>query len=152
MSTFNNSLEGKEFEEYVSSILDEFHTAGMAIGVIHKNDTWSKGFGYSHLGSKTPVTPRSLFYAGSTTKSFTAASAAKLVYSDDPTRKDINWKTKLASLIRDDFVLQDDYVTYHITLVDALSHRTGMPKHDMSFSKFRRRFWIPSPTPRHWID
>jgi CubicO group peptidase (beta-lactamase class C family) len=36
-------------------------------------------------------------------------------------------------VIRDDFVLPDDYATNHVTFEDALSHRTGMPRHDMSY-------------------
>ena len=39
----------------------------------------------------------------------------------------------MSSLIRDDFVLPDDYSTNHVTLEDALSHRTGMPRHDKSY-------------------
>lgn len=41
-------------------------------------------------------------------------------------------KTKLASLT-DEFALADDYATGHVTLEDALSHRTGMPRHDSSY-------------------
>ena len=52
--------------------------------------------------------------------------------SNDPAYADIKWTTTLASLIWDDFVLQDEYATNHITLIDALSHRTGMPRHDVS--------------------
>jgi hypothetical protein len=30
-------------------------------------------------------------------------------------------------------VLENDYVTTHTTIEDALSHRTGMPRHDFSY-------------------
>jgi CubicO group peptidase (beta-lactamase class C family) len=43
------------------------------------------------------------------------------------------WDTPISSLIRDDFVLPDPYFTEHITIEDALSHRTGMPRHDFSY-------------------
>ena len=133
MDSYSNPLERKDFEDYVNDVLDEFHTPGLAIAIVHKNNTWSKGFGYSHLESKTPFTPRTLSFAGSTTKSFTAASVAKLVYSDEETYKDITWQSKLASLIREDFVLEDEYTTNHVNFVDALSHRTGMPRHDLTW-------------------
>ena len=42
----------------------------------------------------------------------------------------IKWDTPLATLIRDDFVMTDDYYTSHISLEDALSHRSGLPSHD----------------------
>lgn len=35
------------------------------------------------------------------------------------------WQTPISSIIRDDFVLQDQWATEHITLEDAVCHRTG---------------------------
>lgn len=35
--------------------------------------------------------------------------------------------------MRQDFVLPDEYTTNHATIEDALSHRTGMPRHDFSY-------------------
>ena len=44
----------------------------------------------------------------------------------------IQWDSPISQLIRDDFVLEDDYATTHITIEDALSHRSGLPGHDAS--------------------
>ncbi|WYZ44790.1 hypothetical protein EsH8_VIII_000106 [Colletotrichum jinshuiense] len=81
------------------------------------------------------MTPHTLFYTGSTTKSFTAAGLSLLV--DNATANSsmysgITWKTPVSSILRDDFVLSDDWATAHITLEDALSHRTGYPRHDLA--------------------
>ena len=43
----------------------------------------------------------------------------------------ITWTTTISSLMREDFVLQDQYSTAHITFEGALSHRIGMPPHDV---------------------
>lgn len=43
--------------------------------------------------------------------------------------------TPISSLIRDDFVLQDQWATAHITLDDAVSHRTGMATHDNAWHR-----------------
>ena len=129
---YSNPLASTGFDEYVSEVLEELRTPGMSIAVVHRDKTYSKGFGYSHLASQEPVTPRTLFFAGSTTKSFTAAVASKLVNPNESQYSHVNWSTRLADLIRDDFVLQDEYATNHITLADALSHRTGMPRHDLT--------------------
>lgn len=48
------------------------------------------------------------------------------------TYKDITWDTLIHELT-EDFVMEDDYLTNHITLEDALSHRTGLPRHDMTW-------------------
>ncbi|KAK4545470.1 hypothetical protein LTR36_002820 [Oleoguttula mirabilis] len=124
-------LASHDFEAFINRTLDEFLTPGVAIAVVHGNKTFSKGYGYANIHTHDPVTPRTLFQAGSTTKSFTAATMSKLVYSNESAYAEISWTTKLADLIRDDFVLHDEYATTHITLADALSHRTGMPRHDL---------------------
>jgi CubicO group peptidase (beta-lactamase class C family) len=40
----------------------------------------------------------------------------------------------MSHLLRDDFVLSDEWATEHITIEDALSHRTGYPRHDLAFA------------------
>lgn len=40
----------------------------------------------------------------------------------------------MSKLIRSDFVLTDEYATIHATLEDALSHRTGLPRHDLTWA------------------
>lgn len=48
------------------------------------------------------------------------------------------WSTPISSIIHDDFVLQDEWMTRHLTLEDAVSHRSGMPRHDRaSFREFK---------------
>lgn len=45
------------------------------------------------------------------------------------------WATKISSIIRDDFVLDDAWATEHITLEDAASHRTGLPRHEKAWAR-----------------
>lgn len=77
------------------------------------------------------MTPDTLFYTGSTTKSFTAAGLSLLI-DNSSSYSGISWQTPVSHLLRDDFVLSDEWATEHITLEDALSHRTGYPRHDLS--------------------
>ncbi|EMC94393.1 hypothetical protein BAUCODRAFT_35603 [Baudoinia panamericana UAMH 10762] len=133
LSQAYDPFAGEGFDRYVNDVLAEQHTPGIAIAVVHGNSTYSRAYGYADLELKIPVTPKTLFFAGSTTKSFTAATTSKLVDSNVTEYAHISWTTKLVDLIRDDFVLEDDYTTNHINFVDALSHRTGMPRHDLSW-------------------
>lgn len=80
------------------------------------------------------MTPFSMLYTGSMTKQFTAAAASLLIDDTANVSDPLTWQTPLVSQIRDDFVLQGDYITDHITLEDALSHRTGLPRHDISWA------------------
>ncbi|KAG9772952.1 beta-lactamase/transpeptidase-like protein, partial [Aureobasidium melanogenum] len=108
--------------------MQEWHIPGLAIAVVHENKTWSKGYGYANLPN-VPFTPHTLYQVASTTKSFTASLAALLVQDQD-NFSHIEWDTPLHSLVGNDFVLKDDYLTTHVSFLDALSHRTGMPRHD----------------------
>jgi CubicO group peptidase (beta-lactamase class C family) len=77
------------------------------------------------------VTPSTLFYTGSTTKAFVAAAMSLVV--DDDKHPQVQWNTPISQLIREDFVLENEYATTHTTIEDALSHRSGMPRHDYSY-------------------
>jgi CubicO group peptidase (beta-lactamase class C family) len=78
------------------------------------------------------MTPSTLFYAGSTTKAFTAAIMSLLV-EDNENYPQVQWDTPIHQLIPDDFVLENEYATNHTTIEDALSHRSGLPRHDQAY-------------------
>ncbi|KAK5659093.1 hypothetical protein OQA88_1183 [Cercophora sp. LCS_1] len=121
-------------EQFIEDTLRKWKTPGLAVAIVEGTSTWTKGFGWArqhgHNNNSTPVTPYSLFYTGSTTKSFTAAAMSQLV-DNDAKFPHVQWDTPISSLIRDDFVLSDPWATEHITIRDALSHRTGYPPHDL---------------------
>jgi CubicO group peptidase (beta-lactamase class C family) len=56
-----------------------------------------------------------------------------LLVDDNENYPDVQWTTPISKLIREDFVLENEYWTEHITIEDALSHRTGMARHDLSY-------------------
>lgn len=74
-----------------------------------------------------------MFFPGSTTKAHVAATVAHLVHDDS--YPNVQWDTPIANLLREDFVLPDEHATLHTTIEDALSHRTGMPRHDASYGR-----------------
>ncbi|CAD0110638.1 unnamed protein product, partial [Aureobasidium uvarum] len=113
------------FDSFVDRLMQEWHIPGLAIAVVHKNKTWSKGYGYATLPD-VPFTPHTLFQGASTTKSFTASLTALLIQNHN----DLEWDTPLHDIVGNDFVLKDDYLTTHVTFLDAMSHRTGVPRHD----------------------
>lgn len=81
------------------------------------------------------MTPSTLFYCASTSKAFTAAALSIMIGSGNYTAPAVHgeplaWDTRVHDLIPEDFVLADAWATTHVTLEDALSHRTGLPRHD----------------------
>lgn len=125
-------IEDPVLDRLVAETLHDFHTPGLSIAVLDNNNVKAKGFGFADNEQQTPVLPETLFFTGSTTKSFISALAAGLVESPDHS---VSWQTPLVELIREDFVLDQrspagQWSTNHVTIEDALSHRTGLPRHD----------------------
>ncbi|KFZ01906.1 hypothetical protein V501_09731 [Pseudogymnoascus sp. VKM F-4519 (FW-2642)] len=132
------------FDAFARELLEEWHVPGMSVAVIDGDQTFAKGYGIASFPSE-PVTPETLFFTASTTKSFTSAAISLLIDDDTHARatagqsspasqtEPLTWKTRIASLIPEDFVLPDSYATAHATIEDALCHRTGLPDHENSF-------------------
>ncbi|KAF9881432.1 hypothetical protein CkaCkLH20_00578 [Colletotrichum karsti] len=118
-----------DLDAFIEDLMGEWHVPGVAVSIVDAEKTWAKGYGYAVLNS-TPITPHTLFYTGSTTKSFTAAGISLLI-DNASAYNDLSWQTPVSSVLSD-FVLSDEWATEHITLEDALSHRTGYPRHDFA--------------------
>ncbi|KAI7978774.1 hypothetical protein EIK77_004990 [Talaromyces pinophilus] len=121
----------EDFEKLVHETLIKWHIQGVSVALFAKPN--SQGYGIAALPD-VPVRPSTLFYTGSTTKSFTAAAASLLV-DDDEKYPNIKWTTPLNQIIREDFVLPDEYATSHVTLEDALSNRSGMAGHELTLGR-----------------
>ncbi|KAI1458097.1 beta-lactamase/transpeptidase-like protein [Annulohypoxylon moriforme] len=133
----NNPLDN-DFAAFARAALERWHVPGIAVAVVDGEDTWVEGYGISSFPS-TPVTPSTLFQTGSTTKAFTAAVVSQLIDSGNYVFDSgpLSWQTPLSQLLRDDFVLAPGYewAAAHLTLEDALSHRTGFPRHDKALGR-----------------
>ncbi|MCX6205160.1 MAG: serine hydrolase [Bacteroidetes bacterium] len=112
-------------------ILSDWHAAGFAVAVVEKDKViYAKGFGYRDLENKIPVTPNTLFAIGSCTKAFTASILGIL-------QKD--GKLELNKPVRNylpELKFFNDNMNNQIQLVDMMSHRTGLPRHDYSWYAF----------------
>ncbi|KAK1827699.1 beta-lactamase/transpeptidase-like protein [Podospora conica] len=126
-----------DFKRLVLSTLEEWHLPGLAMAVIDGDKTWLEGFGHATLSPPTPVTPTTLFMGGSTTKAFTAATVGLLLDRAPPP---LSWKTPIAALLPH-FATSSPWATSHLTLDDAVSHRSGLPRHDHASAR-----WYPSPS------
>ncbi|KEQ62188.1 beta-lactamase/transpeptidase-like protein, partial [Aureobasidium melanogenum CBS 110374] len=119
------------FDKFILQLCDTLHIPGISVAVVHKHSVGSKGYGYAVLPD-IKATPDTLWFTGSTTKAFTAAAAALMV-QDTIEYPEISWSSSLSTLLPGNFALEDDYYTSHITLEDALSHRSGLPRHDLAY-------------------
>lgn len=106
---------------------------------------YSQCLGHADLSTSTPITPSTLFKTGSTTKAFTAAALGLLITSKNysfpsprsgTARLPLSWRTPISALLPGDFVVAHPWATDHLTLEDAVVHRTGLPRHDKSSGRF----------------
>ncbi|KAH8807204.1 beta-lactamase/transpeptidase-like protein [Xylogone sp. PMI_703] len=116
-STSRPTPFSNELDEFIHQLLRTWHVPGLTIALIAL--TSHQGYGFAILPN-TIATPET---------SFTAASVSLLV-NDGMTHQlpahlppDFSWTPTLSSVIPDDFV----------TFEDALSNRTSLPDHKLSF-------------------
>jgi CubicO group peptidase (beta-lactamase class C family) len=120
----NNPLKG--FDKFVESALKDWNVPGAGIAIVKDGEViLVKGYGYADVAKKRKADKKTLFAIGSSSKAFTAASVMQLV---DEKKLDLN-KSVISYL--PNFKLYDDYATKNITPRDLLSHRSGLPRHDL---------------------
>lgn len=106
--------------------LKRLKVPGVAVGIVKNGKiVYTKGFGLRDVEKNLPVTPDTLFAIGSATKAFTALLLEILsdegkVELDQPLRRYIPW-----------FRLLDKEAGDRLTPRDLLTHRSGLPRHDL---------------------
>lgn len=114
------------FDEVVTDAMKKFEVPGMAIAIVNgKEVVFAKGFGYRDVEKQLPVTADTLFAIGSSSKAFTTFVLGTLVDEgkiewEKPVRNYIPW-----------FKLYDPSMTEHLTVRDLVTHRSGLPRHDL---------------------
>src|SRR6516162_8964618 len=113
-------------ERFVLEQLAAWEVPGCAVAAVGDGRIrLAAGWGQRDLATKLPVTSDTLFAIGSTTKAFTAATVSAVV--DDGL---LEWERPLRDYVPE-LRLADPVVTDRLTVVDLLSHRSGLPRHDM---------------------
>ncbi|KAJ7575075.1 beta-lactamase/transpeptidase-like protein [Mycena floridula] len=125
-----------KIDKFVQDVLAEWNSpAGISVAVVKKADdgTWlteTKGYGVAQRdGSK--VTTETLFAIGSNSKLFDVLATGLLI-SNESLSPRISWDSKIASIIPE-WELMDPIATQESTIVDLMSHRTGLPRHDFMY-------------------
>ncbi|KAF7374353.1 Beta-lactamase class penicillin binding protein [Mycena sanguinolenta] len=130
-----------EVDAAVNAILADWNTpGGVAIAVVRMNNSggWqveTKGYGTAKADG-TKIGPDTLFDVLST----------GLLISNESLNPQISWTTKIGSLIPD-WELMDPVASSQSTITDLMSHRTGLPRHNVAF-KFSMLDEVPSMVKR----
>lgn len=112
--------------QFVVDQLAAWEVPGCTVAAVRGGEVvLAGGWGRRDVEADLPVTPDTLFAIGSTTKAFTAATVGALV--DDGL---LEWERPLRDYLPE-IRLADPVVTDRLTVLDLLSHRSGLPRHDL---------------------
>ncbi|PIQ25057.1 hypothetical protein COW36_07490 [bacterium (Candidatus Blackallbacteria) CG17_big_fil_post_rev_8_21_14_2_50_48_46] len=104
----------------------EWKTPGLGVALVKGDRVLiAEGFGQRNLEKKLPVGPDTLFAIGSCTKAFTASLLGILVDQGK-----LDWDAPIQTYLPD-FRLKQSFASEHLTTRDLLTHRSGLPRHDL---------------------
>lgn len=113
------ALEGTK--DTVTQILAAGGTAGASIAVARNGQLLHEThYGYKDISTKTPPDRNTIYGIASITKSFTAAAIGILVHEHK-----LEWDSPIRTILPD-LNSSDPKVTEKLTVVDLLSHQTGL--------------------------
>jgi len=141
-------------DKQVDRILHDWHTAGVAIAIVEKDQVvYAKGFGYRDYEKKQPVTPNTIFAIGSCTKAFTSGLLGVLREEGK-----LDFETPVHNYLPE-LVFYNEDMNAHVTLRDMMCHRTGLSRYDLSWYMFggpsrdsliyRIRYMVPNEPLRY---
>jgi CubicO group peptidase (beta-lactamase class C family) len=137
-----------DVDSFIAQVMKDWKVPGLALAVVRDGKViLLKGYGLRDMEKNLPVTPQTLFAIGSITKSFTVTTLGTLVDAGK-----LDWDKPVRDYLPG-FTLHDEVLTEHLTPRDMVTHRSGLPRHDLvwyssDFSRkdlvYRLRFLEPS--------
>ncbi|KAG5636733.1 hypothetical protein H0H81_007062 [Sphagnurus paluster] len=125
-----------ETDAFINEILSSWGSpGGVGVAVVRKNQqgNWAvetKGYGLA-TANGSRVTENTLFAIGSNSKLFTALATGLLINNKTLSPR-LDWTSKMASVIPG-WGLKDPFATKQASIIDLMSHRTGLPRHEFSY-------------------
>lgn len=121
-----NPMEG--FDDVARKALADFIVPGVAIGVVKDGKLlYAEGFGLRDVARQLPVTPATLFAIGSSTKAFTTFGLGVMADSGR-----FDWDVPVREYLPG-LRLHDDFAGTRLTARDMVTHRSGLPRHDLAW-------------------
>lgn len=129
-------IDPKDFSAFVLKTLAEWKVPGVGIAVVKgEKIILAEGYGLRDVPNKLPVTPRTIFAIGSSSKAFTATALGILMDEGK-----LDWDKRVRDYLPT-FRLQDESAAAQMTPRDLLCHRSGLARHDLAWigSAFSRK-------------
>ena len=114
------------FDAWVDAERAKWNVPGVSVAIVRGNETLlAKGYGLRDREKSLPATGKTVFAIGSCTKAFTTFTMGTLV---DEGR--LEWQKPVRTWMPE-FALKDPVASERMTPVDLVTHRSGMPRHDL---------------------
>jgi CubicO group peptidase (beta-lactamase class C family) len=124
LAAAKESLVG--FDSWINEAIHAWEVPGLAIAVVKNGEViLADGYGLRDVDKKLPVTPKTLFAIGSCTKAFTTFLMGSLVDQGK-----LDWDKPVRTYIPE-LRLHDRVASELITPRDLVTHRSGLPRHDL---------------------
>ena len=115
-----------DYGAWATDSLDRFKVPGLTVAVVYRGEVvLAQGYGMRDAERELPVGPDTLFAIGSTTKAFTTFALAQAVE-----RGELEWDEPVRRYLPE-LDLVDDHAELHLSLRDLVTHRSGLPRHDL---------------------
>ena len=132
--TLDPKAQLKGFPEFVNKVIQDWKVPGLAMTIVKDGKViFSEGFGYRDVKNKLKVTPQTLFAIGSCSKAFTATSLGILVDGGK-----VDWDKPVRNYLPT-FKMYDLFTTEKMTPRDLVTHRSGLPRHELAGTTLRLR-------------
>ncbi|KAK7062275.1 beta-lactamase domain-containing protein [Favolaschia claudopus] len=127
----------------IQSIMNKNNITGLALGILSPTGNVEFGAWGNRTETGDKVQPDTIFGIGSLSKGFLSASLGILMqdFADGVNKTALpegvprfDWDTKVTDLLPGEWKTEDEFSTVKADLRDLLSHVTGLPAHDMSYS------------------
>lgn len=130
-----SSFDPKAIDELANRLLAEWKAPGLALAIVKDGKVvHAAGYGFKNVEKKEPMTADTLLAIGSCTKAFTTTLLAGLVDEGK-----LDWDRPVQEYWPE-FRMNVSQTTDLITLRDMVTHRTGLPRHDL--------IWFAGELPR----
>jgi len=116
-----NAAPPADLDAFVAKSMQTFGPPGMSVAIVENGKVvFTKGYGIRSIATKAPVNEHTVFPIGSESKAFTSAALAILVDQGK-----LKWTDRVVDKLPG-FQMNDPYATQHMTIIDLLTHRSGL--------------------------
>ena len=147
----NQEMQAR-LNQIIEGIREKYHVPSIVVSVHKDGESFFCGGGLANVEENAPADENTIYAIASASKAF-IATALCILCDDGKCDLDKPVKTYLP-----DFEMYDSYMTEHLTIRDALGHRSGLPRHDMMWLNdrditiydvvYRLRYLPPAFEPR----